>query len=82
MTGTLFDPPRAAPTEPGESIYTVSQINHLIQQALTAQLPPTLLVEGEISNFRVYQKGHAFFTLKDSAAELPCVMWRGSRWIK
>ena len=76
MTDTLFHPPRAAPTEPSESIYTVSQINHLIQQALTAQLSPTLLVEGEISNFRVYQKGHAFFTLKDSAAELPCVLWR------
>ena len=61
--------------EPGP-IRTVSQVNSMIQQALAVQLPPVLLVQGEISNFKVYSKGHAFFTLKDSASELPCVLWR------
>lgn len=33
-------------------------------------------VEGEVSNFKQATSGHCYFTLKDSAAVLPCVMWR------
>ncbi len=33
-------------------------------------------VEGEVSNFKQAASGHCYFTLKDSAAVLPCVMWR------
>ncbi|MCD6520953.1 MAG: exodeoxyribonuclease VII large subunit [Anaerolineae bacterium] len=35
-----------------------------------------LWVEGEVSNFRRASSGHCYFTLKDSGAELHCVMWR------
>ncbi len=38
-------------------------------------LPP-LWVEGEVSNFKAYPSGHWYFTLKDPAAQLRCVMWR------
>lgn len=34
-------------------------------------------VRGELSNYRLYASGHHYFTLKDSGAELPCVMFRG-----
>ncbi len=34
-----------------------------------------LEVEGEISNWRVYDSGHAYFTLKDAEAQLRAVMW-------
>lgn len=34
-------------------------------------------VEGEISNFSRPSSGHLYFTLKDSACALRCVMWRG-----
>ncbi|HTV48603.1 MAG TPA: exodeoxyribonuclease VII large subunit [Phycisphaerae bacterium] len=57
-------------------VRTVSQVNHMIQEALSAQLPAVLLVRGEISNYSVSQKGHVYFTLKDPQAELGCVMWR------
>ncbi|HMD54179.1 MAG TPA: exodeoxyribonuclease VII large subunit, partial [Phycisphaerae bacterium] len=57
-------------------VRTVSQINHLVQQALMEKLPEVLLVQGEISNYSVSQKGHVYFTLKDPQAELQCVMWR------
>ena len=34
-------------------------------------------VKGEISNFKHHTSGHMYFTLKDKAAELRCVMFRG-----
>ncbi len=35
-----------------------------------------LWVQGEVSNFKVASSGHAYFTLKDGNAQLPCVMWK------
>lgn len=35
-------------------------------------------VAGEISNFVRARSGHLYFTLKDSEAQLKCVMWRSS----
>jgi exodeoxyribonuclease VII large subunit len=37
-----------------------------------------LWVLGEISNFTRSSNGHLYFTLKDSAAALRCVMWRNA----
>lgn len=39
-------------------------------------------VQGEISNFTRASSGHLYFTLKDEAAELRCVMWRSqAAWL-
>jgi exodeoxyribonuclease VII large subunit len=35
-------------------------------------------VSGEISNFTRARSGHLYFTLKDEAAQLKCVMWRSA----
>ena len=35
-------------------------------------------VQGEVSNMSRASSGHWYFTLKDSAAQLKCVMWRSS----
>jgi exodeoxyribonuclease VII large subunit len=55
---------------------SVKQVNALVNQVLLGSLPPSFFIQGEISNFRVYDRGHAFFTLKESGAELPCVFWK------
>jgi len=55
---------------------TISQANTLLAHALAAALPAVFFVQGEISNFRTYDRGHAFFTLKDAGAELPCILWK------
>jgi len=36
------------------------------------------LVEGEASNVKQSANGHYYFTLKDSGAQLPCVIWRST----
>ena len=59
-------------------VYTVSQINVLIKAVLQNNLPPRLAITGEITDLRLYQSGHAYFTLKDADAQLPCVMWNSS----
>lgn len=35
-------------------------------------------VQGEVSNMKRAASGHWYFTLKDSASQLKCVMWRSS----
>jgi exodeoxyribonuclease VII large subunit len=59
-----------------EHPWSVSDLNACVSQLLAGSLPGAFFVEGEISNFRTYDRGHAFFTLKDSASELPCIMWK------
>lgn len=34
-------------------------------------------VEGEISNYKCYASGHAYFTLKDAGAQISCVFFKG-----
>jgi exodeoxyribonuclease VII large subunit len=59
-------------------VYTVSQINSLIKTVLQNHLPPRLAVTGEITDLRLYQSGHCYFTIKDESAQLPCVMWNSN----
>ena len=57
-------------------IYTVSQINSLIKEILGNNLPGRLTVNGEITDWKLHQSGHCYFSLKDKTAVLPCVMWK------
>lgn len=66
----------AEPSPDSPRVYSVAQVNSLIQRAIASHLPGAILVEAEISNFSVYGKGHAFFKLKDANAEISCMMWR------
>lgn len=42
------------------------------------QLLTAVWVRGEISNFKAHTSGHLYFTLKDAAAQVRCVMWRST----
>lgn len=57
---------------------TVSQLTALIKRAILETLPSTVHVIGEISNLKRHSSGHLYFTLKDGASELACVMWRSA----
>ncbi len=61
------------------SIFEVSQVNAYIKQRMDSDLLlQELCVRGELSNYKIYPSGHHYFTLKDSAGALRCVMFRGS----
>lgn len=57
------------------SILTVSQLSEQLRAVVEDRFP-TVWVEGEISNFKVYGSGHCYFTLKDSAAQIRAVLFR------
>lgn len=58
-------------------IFTVGQINRYIRNLLENDfILSSLLVKGEISNFKAHSSGHLYFTLKDASGVLSCVMFR------
>lgn len=59
-------------------IYTISEITRQIKQTLEDEVGH-VWVEGEISNFKVYGSGHAYFSLKDDKAQLSAVLFAGAR---
>jgi len=57
--------------------FTVSQISRYIKDLFEIDLVlQDLWIEGEVSNFSQSAAGHVYFTLKDEAASIRCVMWR------
>ena len=59
-----------------DNVYTVSQLTGLIKTMLEGSFPSVLL-KGEISNYRPNASGHLYFVLKDSDAQISAVMFRG-----
>lgn len=65
-----------SPTPPtGTSVLSVSSLNRLVRDCLESAFPLTW-VGGEISNLTYAASGHVYFSLKDSSAQVRCVMWR------
>ncbi|QBL10306.1 exodeoxyribonuclease VII large subunit [Rheinheimera sp. D18] len=56
-------------------IYTVSRLNSEVRLTLELQFQ-TLWLQGEISNFVAAASGHWYFSLKDSAAQVKCAMFK------
>lgn len=58
---------------------TVTQVNQYLRQVLESDiLLQDVWVQGEISNYSRPASGHLYFTLKDNAAALRCVMWKNA----
>ncbi len=66
-----------APGLPQDIVFSVSQITDLIKEILETSFR-TITIEGEISNWRPSAAGHIYFTLKDNAAQIKAVIFRGS----
>lgn len=56
-------------------VYTVSQLNHEVNDLLSHSFP-LLWLEGEISNLARPASGHLYFSLKDPQAQVRCAMFR------
>jgi exodeoxyribonuclease VII large subunit len=57
------------------AVLTVSQLTEQLRGVVEERFP-AVWVEGEISNFKLYGSGHAYFTLKDEGAQLRAVLFR------
>ena len=62
--------------EPPQRVFTVRELNDVVRQVLEDGFGD-IAVEGEISNLKQQTSGHWYFTLKDDAAQLSAVFFRG-----
>lgn len=69
--GELF-----APSET-RRVLSVTQLTQDVKRTLEGGFGQ-VWVSGEISNWRLQASGHAYFVLKDAAAQLSCVLFRGT----
>ena len=62
-----------------QQILTITQVNEYIRSIMDRDhLLSSVVVKGEISNYKVYPSGHHYFTLKDDGAAIKCVMFKGN----
>lgn len=64
------------PEKTPPKVYGVSELTDVIKGLLRPY--DKIYVEGEISGWKLYASGHAYFTVKDSGAQLACVMFASS----
>ena len=69
------EPEKAVTDEDGNTYETVSAINEMIAQCFDRNPDFQFVrVRGEVSNHSLWN-GHHFFTIKDSASVLKCILW-------
>ncbi|SBT09890.1 Exodeoxyribonuclease 7 large subunit [Candidatus Accumulibacter aalborgensis] len=72
----MSDTPRAGTGLPTlVPVIAVSMLNRLARERLEAAFP-LCWVAGEVSNLSYAASGHVYFSLKDAAAQVRCVMFR------
>ncbi len=55
---------------------SVTEVNSYIKRSLSYDpILSNLIVEGELSGFKLHSSGHAYFNLKDSDSRISCVMF-------
>ncbi|MCA9235650.1 MAG: exodeoxyribonuclease VII large subunit [Planctomycetales bacterium] len=69
--------PAPASTDRPDRVQSVSQLTALLKGVIETAFAD-VWVAGEISNFSRPQSGHCYLTLKDDAAQLRAVIWRGT----
>jgi exodeoxyribonuclease VII large subunit len=76
------DAPETRTSRRERRVVTVSELTGSIRALLESGFGD-VWVEGEISNCRLWNTGHLFFTLKDSGAQIRVVMYRSAvRYLK
>ncbi len=75
--GELF-PPESTAT--ARKVLSVSELTSQVRRLLEKEVGQVWVI-GEITNLRSQSSGHIYFTLKDSTAQLTCVLFRGETQI-
>jgi len=69
--------PPAPPPAEIRKVLSVGELTADIKRLLESKLG-SVWVSGEITNLRAQSSGHIYFSLKDAAAQLSCVLFRGT----
>jgi exodeoxyribonuclease VII large subunit len=80
----LFDLPfdEGKPEAPSRRVLTVTELTVRVRDLLEGEFPE-IWVEGELSNCRIWNTGHLYFTLKDQASQVRAVIFRTAlRYLK
>ncbi len=72
-----FDLHGAPPKPPEPTIHSVTELTRRLRSLIEKAIGE-VWVEGEISNLRKQASGHQYFTLKDDACQLSCVLFARS----
>src|SRR5438067_7138935 len=72
----MFSPDDADPAYASPPVLTVTSLNQQVARLLERSFP-LVWIAGEVSNFTRAASGHWYFTLKDDAAQVRAVMFRG-----
>src|SRR5262249_52311251 len=74
--------PAAASNQKARRVLSVTELNVRIRDLLENELFE-VWVEGELSNCRIWNTGHLYFTLKDPGGQVRCVIFRSAlRYLK
>jgi exodeoxyribonuclease VII large subunit len=69
------------PAAETRKVWSVAELTLDIKRLLEKQVG-SVWVSGEITNLRAQSSGHFYFTLKDAAAQLSCVLFRGAAGVQ
>ena len=62
-----------------DKVYSVSNINKYIKMVFDRDtFLSNITVKGEITNFKAHSSGHLYFTLKDEASTIKCIMFKSA----
>lgn len=60
-----------------EKVFNVSQVNKYVKMLIDSDaFLSNINISGEITNFKAHYTGHFYFTLKDEASTIKCVMFK------
>jgi len=71
------DPPPPVRAGPVRRVWTVTDLTAAIRDLLETRFTE-IWVEGELSNCRLWNTGHLYFTIKDANAQIKAVMFRSA----
>lgn len=74
---SIPSPRQASPIQPERHVFTVSELTGEIRSTLEEQFFE-VWIQGELSNCRLWNTGHLYFTLKDATAQIRGVMFRSA----
>ncbi len=59
---------------------TIADLNDRTRRLIEKHVPARMWVRGEVTDFKRNRNGHWYFCLRDSDAQISCVVWGSDQW--